>query len=90
MPKLSEQPAVNSIVNSDVLYVVASGDSKKVTAGNLMASLTQVKSAPPTAKGEAGDKRGMLAFSNTHLYLCLATYDGTSNIWVRASLSNLW
>lgn len=87
MPKLSEQTATNSVVSSDVLYVVAGGNSRKITSGNLVASLTQVKSAPTTTVGAAGDKKGMIAFDSNYIYICTADYTGSANVWKRVAIS---
>lgn len=87
MPKLSEQTATNSVVSSDVLYVVAGGNSRKITSGNLVASLTQVKSAPTTTVGASGDKKGMLAFDSNYIYICTADYTGSANVWKRVAIS---
>ena len=88
MPKLTEAAAVNSITSSDLLYVVASSNSKKITAGNLIASLTHVKSAPTgNSYGAAGDKEGMITFDSSYLYVCTADYTGSSNVWKRLALT---
>jgi hypothetical protein len=88
MPKLTEAAAVNSITSSDLLYVVASNNSRKITAGNLIASLTDVRSAPTgNAYGAAGDIKGMIAFDSTYFYVCTADYTGTSNVWKRVALT---
>ena len=87
MPKLSEQSATNSVVSADTLYVVAGGNSRKITAGNLISSLTQVKTAPTTTVGASGDKTGMIAFDTNYLYLCTADYTGSANVWKRVAIS---
>lgn len=87
MPKLTEQTATNSVVSADLLYVVAGGNSRRITAGNLTASLTQVKSAPATTVGAAGDKRGMIAFDSNYIYICTADYTGSANVWKRVTIS---
>jgi hypothetical protein len=87
MPKLSEQTATNSVVSADTLYVVAGGNSRKIAAGNLISSLTQVKTAPAATVGAAGDKKGMIAFDTNYLYICTADYTGSANVWKRVSLT---
>jgi hypothetical protein len=87
--RLSELTAATSVGASDLLYLVQSSTSKRITTSNLIAGLTQVKSAPANNKGTTGDVKGMLAFSNTHLYVCITSYtDGTANIWKRTSISD--
>ena len=87
MPKLSEQTATNSAVSADQLYIVAGGNSRKITAGNLISSLTQVKTAPTTTVGAAGDKKGMIAFDSDYIYICTADYTGSANVWKRVTIS---
>lgn len=87
MPKLSEQSATNSVVSSDLLYVVAGGNSKKITAGNLTAAITQIKTAPTTTVGAVGDKKGMLAFDSNYIYICTADYTGSANVWKRVAIT---
>jgi hypothetical protein len=87
MPKLSEQTATNSAVSADQLYIVASGNSRKITAGNLISSLTQVKTAPTTTVGASGDKKGMIAFDSNYIYICTADYTGSANVWKRVTIS---
>lgn len=38
------------------------------------------------SRGIAGDKKGMLATDGTNLYICIADYDGLSNIWKKVLL----
>ena len=40
---------------------------------------------PATATGSEGDRAGMYAYSSGFFYWCYADYDGSSNIWARAS-----
>lgn len=89
MPKLTEQTATNSAVSADVLYVVAGGNSRKISAGNLIASLTQVKSVPVASVGVAGDKKGMIAFDTNYIYICTADFNGSANVWKRVTI-NTW
>ena len=42
---------------------------------------------PSTSLGAAGDVAGMIAFNNTYIYYCTASYDGNTNIWKRVALS---
>lgn len=87
MPKLSATTQSNDVDENDLLYVVVDGNSRAVTAGNLIASLTQVKSAPASALGASGDKRGMFAFDTNYVYICTANYSGSANVWKRVAIS---
>ena len=42
---------------------------------------------PPTMVGVPGDTAGMIAFNTTTLYVCIANYDGHSNIWRKTALT---
>jgi hypothetical protein len=43
-----------------------------------------VSNQPSTARGELGDKAGMIAFDSVYIYYCKAEYtDGLAPIWVR-------
>jgi hypothetical protein len=86
--KVSQLTAATSAGASDLLYVVQSSTSKKIDAGNLFASMTQMVTAPATSIGVAGNKKGMIAFDSTFLYVCTANYTGSSNIWKRASITS--
>lgn len=45
---------------------------------------SRLQDTPPTGPGgTVGDAAGMLAFDETYLYVCIADYDGTSDIWKR-------
>lgn len=87
MPKLSATTQSNDVDENDLLYVVVDGNSRAVTAGNLMASLTQLKSPPASAVGAAGDKEGMFAFDSEHIYICTGNYTGSANVWKRVAIS---
>lgn len=44
--------------------------------------------APPTSSvGKAGDVQGLIAISNTHLFYCTGSYNGSTNIWARVALT---
>jgi hypothetical protein len=87
MPKLSETTTSSAVDNDDLLYAVIDGNSRAITAGNLIASLTQVETAPATALGAAGDIKGMLAFDSSYFYICTANYNGSSNVWKRVAIT---
>jgi len=44
----------------------------------------RVQTTPPTSPtGTDGDVTGMIAFDGTYLYVCVADYDDTTEIWRR-------
>jgi len=47
---------------------------------------SRVQDTPPdTSAGTTGDAAGMIAFDNTYLYVCVADYDTSSEIWRRVA-----
>jgi hypothetical protein len=47
---------------------------------------SRVQEAPPsTSAGTAGDTAGMLAFDTNYLYVCVADYDTSTEIWRRVA-----
>jgi len=44
---------------------------------------------PSSSKGSPGDSDGYFAFDHTYIYVCVADYNGTSDIWKRISLGNV-
>lgn len=53
---------------------------------NQLYSRVQV-TPPATAVGEIGDEAGMYAFDNLWFYICVAEYDGSTQIWRRAGVA---
>lgn len=43
---------------------------------------------PATAVGATGDTTGMVAWDASFIYVCVADYDGSTNIWRRASIAS--
>lgn len=48
----------------------------------------QTSRTPVTAVGAAGDTAGMVAWDASYIYVCTASYDGSTNIWRRAAISS--
>ena len=49
---------------------------------------SRVQSTPPAhSTGTAGDLAGMTAYDATYFYVCVANYNGVTNIWERVALS---
>lgn len=93
--KLSELAALTSVSNDDLLYIVRSGVSKRVTvsslattmkvprlvaASNSSVSLTLVATVPETSTSTG--TTGQLAYDSDYLYLCVDT-----DTWVRTNLT---
>lgn len=49
-------------------------------------NLLSLDSVPTAAVGVSGDKKGMLAYDATYMYLCTADYSGAA-IWIRSALT---
>jgi len=42
---------------------------------------------PGSMTGTVGDTAGMIAFDSSNFYICIADYDGSTDIWRTAALS---
>lgn len=64
-----------------------SGDPLRVAFNKVNLNFTSLypQLAPTHSTGKTGDVAGMVAFDSTYVYYCIATYDGTTNIWKRHS-----
>lgn len=45
---------------------------------------------PASSIGAAGDSAGMIAWNSSYIYVCVANYDGSTNIWKRAAIGGTW
>lgn len=43
---------------------------------------------PSSSIGSVGDKTGTVVFDSSHIYYCIADYDGATNIWKRVAWAN--
>jgi hypothetical protein len=58
---------------------------------NFQELYNRVQSVPPTTpSGSDGDEAGMIAFDNSYLYVCVADYDATTEIWRRIAFDTDW
>ena len=49
---------------------------------------SRVQVTPPTGSvGEIGDEAGMYAFDSAWFYICIANYDGSTQIWRRVAIA---
>jgi hypothetical protein len=52
---------------------------------------SRVQDTPPSSPtGTIGDAAGMIAFDNTYLYVCVADFDDTTEIWRRVAFDGTW
>ena len=64
------------------------GTTVEVTSVNRPRRATQLTSTVPVSSvGVQGDRIGDIAMNSTYLFLCIANYDGSSNIWKRVTLT---
>jgi len=91
--KLTELALATQAADADLLYIVQSNVSKRITVSSLAAtmeiprlvsatdgsSITLISQVPATATSTG--TRGQLAYDATHLYFCVAT-----NTWRRTEL----
>ena len=61
-------------------YVVVSLD-------NTFRQVATRQAAPSANTGAAGDVAGMVAWDTNYIYVCTASYDGSTAIWKRVALS---
>jgi hypothetical protein len=48
------------------------------------------QSVPSSPTGAVGDTAGMMAFDNQYLYICVADFDDTTEIWRRVAFDTSW
>ena len=77
------QPGVTGLAESGVVLT-----SPPATTTNLNTSNSTIKTVPSSSIGKNGDKKGDIATDNSYIYIANADYDGTTAIWLRASLSS--
>lgn len=84
--KLSELTLATTVGQSDLLYVVQAGASKRVAVSSVASSVasTIVLASPPATSTSTG-KVGTIAYDSSNVYVCIAT-----NSWKRASLIADW
>ena len=76
------------VINVGTLPNDGQGDAIRtayIKCNNNFAELySRVQDSPPlTPAGTAGDTAGMIAYDTTYLYVCVADYDSSSEIWKR-------
>lgn len=81
----NEIQATNSNGNVEL---VPNGSGKVVIVDD---SITvETSKTPSTSVGASGDTAGMIAWDASYIYVCTATYDGSTNIWKRAAIGGTW
>jgi len=52
---------------------------------------SRIQETPPAnPTGSIGDSAGMIAFDNNYLYVCVADFDDTTEIWRRVAFDTNW
>ena len=89
--KISELPAVTSVVGTDLMVAVANasgnGVTSYITVGNLLANSANVqtsylRSNTTPANATATGVRGEIRYDTSYVYVCTA-----NNVWKRAAIS---
>jgi hypothetical protein len=60
--------------------------SNGITVGNTTTRTKVLSSVPASSLGVAGDEANMVAYDADYMYVCTASYDGSTNIWKRVAL----
>ena len=76
------QPGMTGLAESGIVVT-----SPPATTTNLNIS-NSIKVVPNSSIGKTGDKKGDIATDSSYIYIANADYDGTTAIWLRASLSS--
>jgi hypothetical protein len=85
-----------SSINSDISNIELTAINTGTAIANLQTTVSGLpsfrSSNPPvlSAKGTTGDKAGMIWADANYIYVCLAAYNGVSNIWVRSATTSSW
>lgn len=64
-------------------------NSTQVVVNNNSLTITTSKT-PATAVGAVGDVQGMIAWDSSYIYVCIADYDGSTEVWRRNGLTAGW
>jgi len=64
------------------------GDDWFVQVLNPPTQVDVATAVPSTSIGSEGDHPGMIAYNSSYFYVCIAEYDGTTQIWRRSALSS--
>ena len=58
-----------------------------VSAQNEFKQIAMKQTTPSSSVGSSGDNAGMIAWDSNYIYICTATFDGSTAIWKRAALT---
>lgn len=70
-------------------YTIDCGTTIDVEPVNRCQVASSIVSRTPTATGALGDKMGTICSNGTYLYLCTGSYDGSTAIWKKISLTSI-
>ena len=74
---------ITSIETNGDISIVPTGTGNIIVDANTI--IISTSKTPATVVGSSGDKKGMVAWDNDYIYVCVADYDGSTSIWRRAS-----
>lgn len=88
---------MQQIINIGTIPADGTGDPIRTSFDKINQNFSEVYSAaitdsrlrdvPTSSVGQPGDKLGMIAIDATYLYYCTDTYNTTTNIWKRQTLT---
>lgn len=87
--KLSNLTAITSVTSTDLLYIVQSSDSRKITVDNLfaysnariLANVTGIANVTVPAAANSAGTAGAVRYDSDYIYVCVS-----ANTWKRANL----
>ena len=79
---------IASINSNGNVELVPNGTGKVVIVDEVI--VIQNSKTPATSIGSSGDTAGMVAWDGSYIYICTASYDGSSSIWKRAAIGGSW
>lgn len=92
-----KQAAINTNTNIVTLQsqygslsTTVSGHTTQITAINNFTAtgVTYSSASPPlNSKGSPGDRPGMIYANQNYMYVCIGTYTGSADIWMRVNVS---
>jgi len=88
--------ANTNITSIATVYDHANGAFDQANSTQSLASalnddtLQVIDTIPSTPIGAGGDNANQVALANDYIYISIADYDGSTNIWVRFAVTDSW
>ena len=81
--------AANAYAHSNGAFDQANTAQSLANSLNLD-TLQVIANVPTTPLGEDGDSANEVALANDYIYIAIADYDGSTNIWTRFAVTDSW